>query len=223
MILEHYMYTIPELFSPEEVDEIHEIAKNLQTEHGMTGMGKGMNADDPPNQPAPNITEHVRKSTIKWIKDIPDHLRARIDEGMSIACGGANWPFELVEMQTLQYTIYEGSKNTKGDFYTWHSDDGIEGYEDGMKRKLSFVIQLSDPEDYEGGNFQWLELFHTLDQIQRHEKTINIENAIQTLPFSCKHKGSMFVFPSFVHHQVTPVTHGVRTSLVGWFLGYPYK
>jgi PKHD-type hydroxylase len=34
--------------------------------------------------------------------------------------------------------------------------------------------------------------------------------------------GSVIVFPSDTEHRVTPVTKGIRYSLVAWFLGPPY-
>ena len=36
-------------------------------------------------------------------------------------------------------------------------------------------------------------------------------------------KGSIIVFPSYVLHQVKPVTAGLRYSLVVWTLGYPFR
>ena len=38
-----------------------------------------------------------------------------------------------------------------------------------------------------------------------------------------KNKGSIIVFPSFIFHRVTPVTKGIRYSLVNWNVGQPYK
>ena len=35
-------------------------------------------------------------------------------------------------------------------------------------------------------------------------------------------EGSIIVFPSFLEHRVTPVTEGIRYSLVSWFVGPPY-
>ena len=35
-------------------------------------------------------------------------------------------------------------------------------------------------------------------------------------------EGSIIVFPSFVEHRVTPVTEGIRYSLVSWFVGPLY-
>ena len=66
-------------------------------------------------------------------------------------------------------------------------------------RKLSITVQLSDPSDYEGGDLQFL--------ITREPVTAKRE------------KGNAIVFPSFMIHQVKPVTKGVRYSLVCWCSG----
>jgi len=94
-------------------------------------------------------------------------------------------------------------------------------YDNGMHRKLSFTIQLTDPDEYEGGHFQWLEPqgeFNKLDSSLQ----VDLNNAVRTVPFSSKSKGSMIIFPSFLYHQVTPVLRGTRISLVGWCVGRPY-
>ena len=36
-------------------------------------------------------------------------------------------------------------------------------------------------------------------------------------------RGAMALFPSFLPHRVTPVTRGVRYSLVGWVCGKPWR
>ena len=38
-----------------------------------------------------------------------------------------------------------------------------------------------------------------------------------------RHSGSIIVFPSDRYHQVTPITSGLRYSLVMWSLGQPWK
>ena len=61
------------------------------------------------------------------------------------------------------------------------------------------MVSDNDPEDFEGGDL----LLHTTNK-----------------PFKAEmKKGDMFLFPSFVPHSVTPVTKGVRRSLVGWVCG----
>lgn len=64
-------------------------------------------------------------------------------------------------------------------------------------RKLSMSIQISAPEDYEGGD---LEFFKVSDATTRQ-------------------RGSVIFFPSFLHHRIIPVARGRRYSLVAWAHG----
>jgi len=71
-------------------------------------------------------------------------------------------------------------------------------------RKLSIIVQLSDPDTYEGGDFEWLP---------------QIEHPVK-LP---RTRGTLIAFPSFQLHRVTPVTKGIRNSLVGWINGKQFR
>lgn len=68
-------------------------------------------------------------------------------------------------------------------------------------RKLSYVVQLSDPDDYGGGDL----LFPDLSGHASSER------------------GSITVFPSFVAHEVRPVTRGERLAIVGWVHGPAFR
>jgi PKHD-type hydroxylase len=70
-------------------------------------------------------------------------------------------------------------------------------------RKISLVVQMSDPEDYEGGSLE----LNTGGPIVEPTKT----------------KGSVIIFPSYLLHRVTPVTSGLRKSLVLWAGGSSLK
>lgn len=83
-------------------------------------------------------------------------------------------------------------------FFDWHVDF-YHGY---ASRKLSFVIQLSDENDYEGGELQFFP----------HDP--------KTAP---KQKGTLIVFPSYNLHRVTAVTKGERLALVGWIHGPSFR
>ena len=65
-------------------------------------------------------------------------------------------------------------------------------------RKVTVVLQLSSPDDYDGGDFQ----------------TFGVD--VEHLP---RDRGAVLVLPSFVYHAVTPVTRGVRRALVAWIAG----
>lgn len=80
--------------------------------------------------------------------------------------------------------------------FGWHND-----YSHGTPdapRKLTIIIQLSEPEEYEGGRLQMF----------------GIE--VEDMP---RERGTIIAFPSLVYHQVTPVTRGLRRALVAWIAG----
>jgi PKHD-type hydroxylase len=80
--------------------------------------------------------------------------------------------------------------------FDWHND-----YSHGLEtspRKLTIILQLSNPSDYEGGR---LEAFGA---------------SLTQLPVN---RGSILVFPSIIPHRVTPVSSGIRRALVSWISG----
>ena len=62
--------------------------------------------------------------------------------------------------------------------------------------------------NYSGGEFQFC-------SYRQREEVISTPEIGGT--------GTVIVFPSAMDHQVKPVTKGIRYSLVGWFLGPPFK
>jgi predicted 2-oxoglutarate/Fe(II)-dependent dioxygenase YbiX len=92
----------------------------------------------------------------------------------------------------IQLARYDSSEQG---FYDWHTDFA------GLRplRKISVSIQLSRPDEYEGGD---LELLYG-NQPQPMDKA----------------RGAFIAFPSFLLHRVTPVIRGTRWSLVAWVLG----
>jgi hypothetical protein len=143
------------------------------------------------------------------------------------------WNFQYDYSESFQFTVYR-----PGGFYGWHADgnsDHLAAYKKyipglspplqkdkrlptgyttnpamvGKVRKLSLTINLSSPDEYEGGD---LKFDHGPHEINRYTTCKEI-----------RPQGSCVVFPSFTFHQVTPVTKGTRYSLVLWTLGHPFK
>jgi PKHD-type hydroxylase len=85
--------------------------------------------------------------------------------------------------------------------FAWHTDIGRRGVS--ATRKLTLVIQLSDPDDYDGG---MLDLRPGANMVS-----------------APRGKGVAAFFPSFVLHRVSPVTRGTRWSLTLWAHGPAWR
>ena len=223
MILNNYIWNAPSFFNDREVELFHKVADRIDFMDAEIGMGQ----TDPDSDGGlkGDFNEDIRSSRVKWFggHEIPQELIDKMYEALYLACSESGWSDSITENEPPQYTVYDAQPNKKkGDFYTWHTDAGPEPLPNGVIRKLSMTIQLSDPDDYEGGHFQWLEPHRQLDKITQENTTIDLNQSIRTVPFSAKAKGSVVIFPSFVYHQVTPVLRGTRKSLVVWFNGQPY-
>ena len=108
----------------------------------------------------------------------------------------AKWNFSIHGKEPVQFGIYN-----KHNFYSWHQDCGKNTR---PNRKLSVTVQLSKPEEYEGGELQFLDLKEG--------------NPLKQL-YDFKIQGSVIVFPSILKHRVQPVTDGIRYSLIQWYHG----
>ena len=77
-------------------------------------------------------------------------------------------------------------------------------------RKLSMTVNLTNPDNYAGGNLKF--------DLGPHAGKKRFKVCEEIRP-----QGSIIIFPSFLYHCVTPVTRGTRYSLVLWSLGRPWQ
>ena len=132
-----------------------------------------------------------------------------------------NFLYDLrnIDGESMLYTRYG-----EGMFYDWHNDSGLathykpvsvgnrtEGRQQDfvnenleLVRKLSFALQLSSPDDYEGGNVILLD--------EAGKKYI-----------APRQRGTVVLFDSRTQHRVNKVKSGVRKSIVGWVVGPRWK
>jgi len=135
------------------------------------------------------INESVRKSDVCWAP-VNHWIEGVMYNYGLYATKWANWDFQLGRPERIQLAVYD-----KSNFYGWHEDwSPFEIYP--TIRKVSVVMLLSDPSEFEGGEFQFQE-----------NESVKMK------------KGSVIAFPSFLKHQVTPVTSGKRYSAVCWING----
>ena len=136
-----------------------------------------------------------RVSEIAWIEPDADAHWLYHRLGVMFRQINASYGFELTGFaEGLQYASYG-----PGQYFGWHADIGPDTT---SLRKLSLTIQLSDPAGYDGGALQ----FHGAADMS-----------------VARAQGSATFFPSYLAHQVEPVTRGVRRSLVAWGYGPAFR
>ena len=166
-------------FSSQELEDIENLTQKLEFETAVTGQDEDS-----------KVSDH-RKSKIKWC---PQSLEwewvYQKLHNLILEANDAMWKMDITHMrEAIQYTeYYEG-----GGHYGWHMDCG-KGIQN--QRKLSVTVQLSDSDEYEGGELEF--------------------NLGGHYPKGHRGKGNVVIFPSFYLHRVTPVTKGTRKSFVLW-------
>jgi len=149
---------------------------------------------------APKSSEYgkIRKTKLNWLQK--DHGMNEILLKYVLETNQKVWKYNLTKFTPCQFGKYE-----LDNFYGWHQDSGYSYAETEVEtRKLSLTLQLSSHLDYEGGTFEfWNGL----------KKPI-IPPILE--------QGSILIFDSRMWHQVTPITKGIRYSLVSWVLGSPF-
>ena len=173
-----------EAFTPEECKKIIDYAEQFQKKDaGLERKNK--------------LNLKIRESKVVWIA--PETEITWIYKRLTDIITNLNaeyFRFDLFGLiESLQFTEY----NAPSGHYGKHVDNIYNG----PIRKLSFVVQLSDPKDYEGGELQ-----------------IHLNSTPKVMK---KEQGTLIAFPSPTLHEVTPVTKGRRYSLVGWITGKPFK
>tara|TARA_R100001086_G_C11693078_1_gene219165 strand:- start:44 stop:619 length:576 start_codon:yes stop_codon:yes gene_type:complete len=138
----------------------------------------------------------IRKSNISWI-DFDKMQPVYNDINTFIQKINRNH-FGFSEIQITEKA--QVSEYSKGGFYGWHTDTLIDMDKEPPVRKLSMTLLLNDPNEFEGGH---------------------LEIANKTMP--PMKQGHATIFASFLQHRITPVTRGLRKSLVMWFSGEPFK
>ena len=144
--------------------------------------------------------KEIRSSRVKWIPN-NEHWSWLYTKLMDLAkiANKELWNFDLISApELIQYTEYLAEDEGH---YTWHQDIGP-----GMAshRKVSLTVQLSEPDEYEGGD---LELWQGGNAYVAAKRGA----------------GVVFIFPSYMMHRVSKVTNGKRRSFVLWVGGQHYR
>jgi len=159
-----------------------------------------------------------------WGNDDITNIKKLLDTIPLISKGGVNFknfefdnttqkPFDLIhqKVQHCNKNTYNFELNTYLEHkYLEYSGENTPNFHLGIgpdlynQRKLTYIIHLNDPSEYEGGELQ---LFLNYDKIFR------VPNE----------KGTMVLFPSFILHKITPLTKGTKEVTMGFVGGKPFK
>jgi PKHD-type hydroxylase len=184
------------VFTPRQCDRILTLGRDLIADDGLLEGTDGSEVSD----------QAIRLSKTAWLAPTDDTWW--IYEKLAAVVERANrrYGFDLTGFsEDLQFTTYD----EPGAFYSWHQD-GLDGNVAG--RKLSMVVQLSDPADYRGGELQ---LFDVAEDFTDEE--------LDSFTAASSARGTAVVFPSFEYHRVLPMRSGVRHSLVAWVSGPAFR
>lgn len=176
-------YELYDFFSPTECDNLIKLAQENEFTPSTVYAH---------NDPTEHVDDKVRKCDTSplYIKDmlwLEDRLVTSLTE-----LNYQHFTYEIssiVELQCLRYT--------QDSFFIPHSD--LKDVDSKLQRKITFIIQLSDKDDYVGAD---LKLYTQLPPVS-----------------VSRQRGSLIAFPAYTLHEVTPLLSGERYVLIGWCAG----
>jgi PKHD-type hydroxylase len=181
------------LFSDDELHKIENIMNQKELNFGSLGSDVESKTENSEIRNS-KINFHSYNADTSWIFDRLNYIIERTNS--------ESYKFDLYGYNEIQYSEYNSDNNGH---YDWHCDMHYNSIQT-ETRKLSVVLMLNKPNvDFTGGEFE-------------------INTGDQNYPLDIKfEKGGVALFPSFVHHRVTPVTSGIRKSIVTWVTGPKFK
>ena len=179
-----------QVFSPEECAKLIAQRQTLEEKDARI-------IDDPQGTAPIGPAGAYRKSRVAWMRPSPDNewVFARVFDVVR------HVNQQCYEMDLAGFTEpLQIAEYSPGHYYDWHLDVGRGPH---SIRKLSVIVQLTDPRTYQGGGVEIL---------------CSREATVLT-----REQGAMTVFPAYLLHRVLAVSEGTRYSLVGWVGGPPYR
>lgn len=178
----------------------------------ITAEGKALNKQTAAvREPDGNdVVSNARKTQVgfwpaqHWANGLMEHYIRQANTEL--------WNYHISITQGIQFGVYE-----PGGKYEWHKDEFDKPFDGekapawkGQARKVSAVMNLTDPAEYTGGQLKFR---------NAHGQEIGGPEFDKRLA----RKGSVVVFPAYVLHCVMPVGEGERCSLASWMLGDPFR
>ena len=169
------------VISSKECEEIITEYKDSELIAGTTGNSDGAK---------------LRCASIHWVDK--ESMLTRMVMSFMTEANERFFGYKIDGSEAVQFGKYD-----EGGKYDWHTD--THNASDQTLRKLSTIVQLSNPDNYEGGEFQF---FNGVEEPE---------------DLKIKSQGSVIVFDSRDWHRLTPITSGVRYSLAQWSQGPKFQ
>lgn len=185
-------------FSPEVCNNILDMGLKLKEQDGVVGNSfKGGSVGE--------VVNEARRSKVRFISQYDRQFEFLFDTVWKLALqSNLKWfDFHINKLEAIQLAEYDASYLGE---YKEHVDVfWVNPTNPHSQRKLSAIIQLTDPSEYDGGDLEFI-------GVDQHPKARDL-----------RHQGTVTFFPSFVRHRATPVTRGRRHSLACWFEGPNFR
>ena len=173
------------LFTEEEMNNIIEMGYKNKLQYQLNSEGKFV------------VDLFSQKTTYLLPSENTGYIYNRIRQFI-VEINKNVWNFDLFDFyEPLKFNEYNASEKSSTAF---HTDTGFDFTN---FRKLTFIMQLSNETDYEGGE-------------------VILLNSSKPIIMP-KTRGSIVIFPSYILHKVDPIKKGIRNSLVIFAHGPPLK
>ena len=185
-------------FPKDTCEDLITKCRNLKTEQAQIGSGNVNHSDNAIDK---IVDFNIRRTRVSWVPEEGFSELYFFINSFSKRTNRDCFGFDISHgVSEVQFASYDSKQLGH---YDWHQDVFFKS-KNVFDRKLTFILQLSDPETYEGGEFE-------------------IRGCDHLDPSLFKPQGSVLVFPSFIHHRVTDVTEGTRYSITAWIEGSKWK
>ena len=144
----------------------------------------------------------IRATQVAWVhrNSQTEDLYLRM-EAIVLRLNAELFHFELSGLTVMQFAVY---RQEDAGYFDWHNDYGRYRGDPGQEpRKITMSLQLSDGASYEGCDLE-VRAAHPVDVAPRE-------------------RGCLMAFRASALHRVTPITRGVRKSLVIWAAGPEFR
>jgi PKHD-type hydroxylase len=144
----------------------------------------------------------IRHTQLAWVhrNDETEDLYLRM-EAVVLRLNIDLFHFDLSGLTSMQYAVY---RQEEAGYFDWHNDYGRYRGDPGQEpRKITMSLQLSQGASYDGCDLE-VRAAHPVDVAPRE-------------------RGTLMAFRANALHRVTPITRGVRKSLVVWAAGPEFR